>query len=153
MTTLDKMEQCAKESSKRIVESGDTHNPIMLVDTPMGLCVVGIGGLKDKFRTSIPPLLRKMRATGYVLIVEAWTTITPVGSDNARKILGGEMEVHELPPDDRDEAIIIISVEKGNRGKVMTAIIDNTPNGRKLRQFRDLPGASRSMGRMAIEDW
>ena len=147
MANLDNLIQLAEEKSKYVIEvMREQHDFIALVDSGDKMTVVSFN-LPEEDKHSFAPafahLLRELKAVRYILISEAWATTSKRPSTEG-------IRVSELPLDDRDEILQITAVENKGIMKSKMAIIDNTPRGRKLREFRAMQVLS---GRMVVKEW
>mgnify|MGYP001572820061 CR=1 FL=1 len=146
--SIVKLMDLAKDRSKQIVTSGDTLVPILLVEEPEGVSVVGVvinHELKDKAQEVLIEVLRKADASGYVFICEAWST-------HSMRPLTEGVAVSELPLDDRTEIVIILAVEKGGEVLTVQAKITDIRGRRSLGEFKELIGTSLS-SRFIVKDW
>lgn len=112
--TLDESIEFAKEVAREIIESGEQHQPIMLTLTPQGRNIMLLSGIdKDEFQHNMATLLRQFNAYAYIYIDEAWVTNLPADCPTVQKLLRGDVTVSELPPDDKDEILMIMAAENG----------------------------------------
>ena len=145
---LDVLLQLAEEKSRYGIEvMQQEHDCIALVDSGGSVSVVSISisseNAKNTFIPMFSTLLRKLNAECYVLISEAWAT-----TSNRPRIEG--IPVSELPLDDRDEILQLMAVENKGSCKGRIAVIDNTPHGRKLREFKSVTVLA---GRLMVKEW
>ncbi|GAI02440.1 unnamed protein product, partial [marine sediment metagenome] len=72
---LEEITNFTKEQARAIVESGEEHQPIMLVLNSEGVNLVYLVEIKkDRFKQYITGLLRKLNAYAYIFVNEAWGT-------------------------------------------------------------------------------
>ena len=124
----------------------EQHDLIAMVDSGDKMSVVAFNlsdGDKHSFAPALKRLLRELKAIRYVLISEAWATTSSRPNTE-------DIKVSELPLDDREEIIQILAVENKGTRRGKMAVIDNTPHGRKLREFRPVEVLS---GRMVVKEW
>ena len=150
--SLLELEKHAQEGAKTFIEqTGEEHEPILLVETPEGTATGVFDDFsKDTFKEQVTKALREQQASGYVFITEAWQAT----HESLHKVSNGEANVSDLPPDDREEVIMTITVEKGKSAKVCSAVIVSTPKGRMVKKFRsDIEAEDVMEGRMVVMDW
>jgi hypothetical protein len=143
---LDDMVEMVKVKSREIVESGEEHRVMAFVDSPQGMGIVANGdATKDQFMDHFRRTLQSVKATGYVLVMEAWATTSE------RPMTEG-IAVSEMPLDDRTEILQLMVVENGTSLRFLIAKIDDTPQGRKLGEFEEKDWTV-SSGRMVLKEW
>lgn len=74
--------------------------------------------------------LKMFGATGYVFVMEAWTT-------ESQKFIQGQATMEELPLDDKAEYVYLFSIVKHEQIRAWRAPVYRTPNGRKLGNFTE----------------
>ncbi len=137
----------AKETATGIVESGEEHRLIALIETKAGVVAADLQELpKEVCMAVLRQLLGELEATSYVLVGEAWMTDSQrPGSEGVR--------VRDLPPDDRCEVLMVSAVRKGEaQPRAQFAVIDCTPEGRRLRAWQSMDGGTMT-GRMVLTEW
>ena len=146
MTTPPEIEKFVQDKAKEIIESGQEHQPIVFIlSATREISIIGIDLSEESKEYFIPVLqriLRERNAVSYVFVYEAYMshTIPPKGK-----------RVRDLPPDDREDVLMITSCENEKKVSTYQAIIRNTPRGRKLESWSDpYIGAQ---GRMVVEKW
>ncbi|MFQ5826305.1 MAG: hypothetical protein ACE5IA_03015 [Dehalococcoidia bacterium] len=140
------LENLARSKAKEVVESGQKHENIALIDGPQGLQVVLLAiDDKDQFVAGLTELLRRVKAERYVMVSEAWAT-------TSARPLSERIGVGQLPPDDREEILLIVSCERGKKVNLTTARIDNTPAGRRVGEFTRMEEGW-AKGRMIVNEW
>lgn len=152
--TTDEMAELVKEQSKRIVEElGQELESILFIKTPKGIAIADVRldeKMKLVWKEAISMVLRQLEATGYVWVCEAWQT-------NSMRPIDENIRVSDLPPDDKQEIAMIHVCENGKSFKALFASINNTPQGRKLGEFKTIVestgGKSEMEGRMIITSW
>lgn len=154
MIDLEEAIQLAKEQAKAIVESGEEHQPIMLVFTPQGISAMLLEGMdKDRFKQVIGGLLHHLHAHAYILIHEAWTANLDKNSPLVQELLSGRKKVSELPPDDKTETLMIMVAENGKSYRFWSAKIRYTRDGdRYLDEWEEKKGENPT-GRMILREW
>lgn len=110
-----------------IITRGDQHSSIVVLLTPQGVQVEPLPvpegqALNDVLRAR----LRATKAWGYIYINEAWTTTA-----TAFAAAGGQ-RVLDVPPDDRQEELLMVGLLRGDRPLAYRAPIEATPSGRRL---------------------
>ena len=147
--------EVAKRSAREIVESGEEHNAIMVVETPHALQVLRVL-LTDHNKSSFAPAmtcyLRSQNALKYVFISEGWAVKAVADAPITRRLSRGEIRIMDLPPDDRTEILQITAHQRGEPPRLLTAPIRNTPQGRLLGDFTEYV-ADQIGGRMLIKEW
>jgi hypothetical protein len=150
--SLLELEKHAQEGAKTFIEqTGEEHEPILLVETPEGIATGVFDDFNiDTFQEQVTKALREQKASGYVFVTEAWQAIL----ESQYKVLNGEDNVSDLPPDDREEVIMTITVEKGKSPRVSSAVIVPTSEGRTVKKFRsDIEAEGVIEGHMVVTDW
>lgn len=146
------LEKHAQEGAKTFIEqTGEEHEPILLVETPEGTATGVFDDFnKDAFKEQVTKALREQKASGYVFITEAWQAT----HESLHKVSNGEAHVSGLPPDDREEVIMTITVEKGKSPRVSSAVIVRTSEGRTVNKFRsDIEAEGVIEDHMVVMDW
>ena len=146
--SITKLMNLTKSRSREIVSNGDTLTPILLIEEPEGISVVGVvmnQELKDRAQEVLTNILREADATGYVLVLEAWST-------TSMRPLTERIAVSELPLDDRSEIVMILAVEKGREVLCMDAKITDIRGRRCLSEFRGISGYPLE-GRCIVKEW
>lgn len=155
MEQIENLVNEAERIAKQVIEvDGLEHKPLLLLDTPDGVEVVGLGRfqghLRQAFPHVVPWLLRKRKATAYIFIYEGWLA----EEEAVQKAKERGIEIQDLPPDDRVEALQMVVCEKGKEPWLVTAKIYNTPQGRKLGDYAELKPPILSLeGYLAIKHW
>jgi hypothetical protein len=110
--------------------------------TPPGLNPIEF---KEVTETILKAILKMLHATGYIFVMEAWSTIS-------RKCAAGLVTMEELPLDDKTECIFMFSILKNEKKvKSWRATVHQTPRGRKI---GELTAANEEIeGRFIIKDW
>jgi hypothetical protein len=150
--SLLELEKHAQEGARTFIEqTGEEHDPILLVETPEGTATGVFDEFNvDTFQEQVTKALREQKATGYVFITEAWQAT----HESLHKVSNGEAKVSDLPSDDREEVIMTITVEKGKSPRVSSAIIISTSEGRTVRKFRsDIEAEGVVEDHMVVIDW
>jgi hypothetical protein len=150
--SLLELEKHAQEGARTFIEqTGEEHDPILLVETPEGTATGVFDEFNvDTFQEQVTKALREQKATGYVFITEAWQAT----HESLHKVSHGEAKVSDLPSDDREEVIMTITVEKGKSPRVSSAIIISTSEGRTVRKFRsDIEAEGVVEDHMVVIDW
>lgn len=142
---IERLAEFAKEKARDIVESGEEHRVIALVATPGGGVTVAPSVDKEHFQAAFAAVLRRLRARGYVLVLESWFT-------TSRRPVTEGIAVSDLPLDDRTEAVVIVQVVKGRRQVLHIAPIASTPQGRRLGGWQRMEQGELA-GRMVVPDW
>ena len=164
---LIEAEEKAKEVSVEIVKRGEILVPVMLVEVPSEkiiwskdksektdisteiVCVHMPNIVKEAFADAIRQLLRKWNAFGYVFVIEAYIT-------TSKRVVEENIPIHNLPADDRDDIIMIATVERNGEVKISTAVVIPTKEGRRVEEFKTLsdmqPGCYAD-GRMLVKNW
>ena len=153
--SLDRLLESVKGASKSIIEDdGQELTMLMLVETPGKVHVIGGWSKvsKDAFAIMATLTLQGLGATGYVFVSEAWAARFAKDSPLVDRIFGGEIRVMDLPPDDREEIVQIMGCERNGKPFLVHAIIENTPQGRRLREFVKEEW-ERLEGRMVVTEW
>ena len=146
------LEKDAKKEVKTFIEqTGEEHEPILLVETPEGTATGVFDDFNiDTFQEQVTKALREQKASGYVFITEAWQAT----HESLHKVSNGEAHVSDLPPDDREEVIMTITVEKGKSPRVSSAVIVRTSEGRTVNKFRsDIEAEGVIEDHMVVMDW
>jgi len=146
------LEKHAQEGAKTFIEqTGEEHEPILLVETPEGTATGVVDDFTiDTFQDQVTKALREQKASGYVFITEAWQAT----HESLHKVSNGEAHVSDLPPDDREEVIMTITVEKGKSPRVSSAVIGRTSEGRTVNKFRsDIEAEGVIEDHMVVMDW
>lgn len=150
--SLLELEKHAQEGARTFIEqTGEEHDPILLVETPEGTATGVFDEFNvDTFQEQVTKALREQKASGYVFITEAWQAT----HESPHKVSNGEAKVSDLPPDDREEVIMTITVEKGKSPRVSSAIIISTSEGRTVEKFRsDIEAEGVIEDHMVVMDW
>lgn len=108
----------------------------------LGICRIPSGMPKDVTALVIRNILQDRQAVGYVLVMEAWIA----------EVKGKEINMSDIPLDDKSEIIMISSIVKGGPVSCETAKIHHTTAGRKLGNFEKSPYQGYE-GRFIIKDW
>lgn len=145
-----------KIKARLIVETNEEHMPIVLILSPNNqVNLVGLTGfnerVKEIYKEALPKLLQHFNAIGYIQIFEGWQASVSPESETCKKLESREVKISELPPDDKQEILILTYATK-NEYVVELAKIDNTPQGRKLREWVVMPGKDLT-GRMIVKEW
>jgi len=153
MDELEKVVSFVMDKSRNIIDSGDTHEPIMLIITPESVHTVGLYNMnKDTFCDAMTDLFRQFHAYAYVFINEAWQAKIKKDSPLILKLNSGKITVQDLPPDDKEEILTITAVENGLSYRCYEANIKYTKSGnRYLDKWKELKG--NVTGRMVIKEW
>lgn len=152
MKVLEEATELAKSLSKAIVESGEEHQPIMIIITPSGINTMLLRGLdKNRFKQDIGGLLRQFHAYAYIFIDEAWSATISNDSPLIHKLFSGEISVSELPLDDRDEILTIVATENRKSYRCWTAKIKYTLDKRYLGEWEEMEGAPE--GQLILKEW
>jgi len=145
---IDEMVSLAKEESRKIVEAGEEHQPIIIARTPAGVVPILVTQLnKATFRESLAGLLRLLRADAYVFICEAWMTDGNAG----KRALKEGRAISELPLDDRTEIVFVTAYENGGAQVGYFAKIQTARGERRLSEWQRLEGIPN--GRMVLTRW
>ena len=147
--------EVAKGSARQIIESGEEHHMIMVIETPHALQVLRIlltDHNKPSFVPAMTHYLQSQNALSYVFISEGWAVKATTGAPIIRRLSSGEIHIVDLPPDDRTEILQIIAHQRGETPHLFTAPIRNTPQGRLLGDFTEFV-ADQISGRMVIKEW
>jgi len=86
--------------------------------------------------------LKDYKADSYILTFEAW--ISNLKSDDPlnKKIFTGEIKVHELKEKDRNEVLIILGSEKGNKPIIWMADIEAIKGYRNINSWQKIEDGS-----------
>lgn len=139
-----------------LLESGGECPPVLLIEDQDGdwvLCDIQMTDkLKRVWSTILPLLLREVCAKGYIMATEAWMASFPKGTEPPEELTKGKIKISDLPPDDRQEILFVVSVVKGKSVSVLTSPIRNAPSGKSL---GDLTALSQEEveGRLLVKDW
>ena len=153
MDSFNELVEYAKERSRAIVEAGERHAPMMLVLLPDD--TVAVWPLpemdRDLFKNAVANVLRTMGACAYVMVQEAWESAVQDEATLAR-LEAGEVQVSDLPADDRRDILMIVAARNGQPCRMLQAEVSETPQGRRLGDWWEAP-AGGIKGRMVIEGW
>lgn len=151
---LEKAIQLAKEESRKVIELGEEHEPMLFILTPDGISLARLVMLKGKdiFREATAAVLRQLHAHAYVFISEAWSVNLAKDSPLLPKLTEGEISVSELPLDDRTEILSIMAVENNKSHQCWFAKIKYTPEGKRyLDEWNMVEGSPE--GRLILKEW
>lgn len=153
MIELEEITNLTKKQARAIVESGQEHQPIMLVFSPEGANIIHLVEIKkDKFKQAISTLLRKLNAYAYIFVNEAWGTKLAKDSPITKRLLNGEISVSELPLDDREEILTIMVAENGKSFNAWSAKIRYTSEDKRyLGEWEEMGDIAR--GRLVLREW
>jgi len=135
-----------KNHARKIVESGQEHDFIVLIEGARGVTITKIvldEEAKGNFARFFSALLSKEGATEYISVNEGWAT------ESNRPLREG-IRVSELPLDDRKEILMITHVYRNSKFYMESAEILDTPQGHKLGKFEAIDNAE---GRMLVKEW
>lgn len=151
--SFESMIDLAKEVSASIVESGQEHMPMLIVRARESVSVIGMPVPKEQFRGMMVHLLQSCAADAYVLVNEAWAAKLSPESPIVKELCDGDVAVHELHPDDREEIVIITAARNDKEIVCWHAVIDSDlgTGCRKLRSWDKMEG--QLTGRMIVERW
>ena len=150
---LDMLVDTAKEKSRVIIEVlQHTHRPMMVIPgtgSNKQVAIVHLEAPPDQLGDMALSVLQKFHASAYIFICEAWI----VRGESATEVARGT-DIDRIPLDDKQRVLNIVAVEKGKSYRFYTAIIDNLPSGKKMREFQEFQELQGKFnGRMVIRDW
>ena len=155
MIVLEQAIQFTKEQAKKIVESGEEHQPILVAltrDIAIPIPVSSLMQNKDMFKPVVGELLRQLDAYTYIFINEAWVAKLDKDSPLVPKLFRGEISVSGLPLDDKTEILTIMVAENRKTYHIWFAEIKYTPdNKRYLGEWEEMPGSPE--GRLILKEW
>uniref|UniRef100_A0A6M3M4Z2 Uncharacterized protein n=1 Tax=viral metagenome TaxID=1070528 RepID=A0A6M3M4Z2_9ZZZZ len=151
--TLNKAIQETKAISRTIIESGQEHQPTLLILTPTEGINTLIGWVdKENFKEVVSQLLHHFHAYAYIFINEAWTAHVDKNSPLAQEIMSGRKKISELPLDDKDEILMIMAAENGKSYRSWAAKIRYTREDKRyLDEWMEDEGVAD--GRMVLKEW
>jgi len=131
--------ELVKRLAKETIEgSGTTLSAkgIMLTETHVGLVSFDdVAG--ERIGVALKKALDFLRPSVYMLLSEVWTT-------TSKRPQTEGIAIKELPLDDREELVLLIVVERPDAEEdgavtIWQAVVDDTPTGRRLREFTRRP--------------
>ena len=125
-----------KTSVKKIIEE---HNqeavPMLFVPDQTGkMTMLPLVASKDLWLDYIKAAVEYFEALEYALVIEAYQAKFAKESEEAKKIMSGEMAVRDLPSDKREDIVTVLHVLNTGKASMDTAIIDKTPEGKRTLQ-------------------
>ena len=152
---LIELEDRAKQSARATIDSGSEHPPLFFVITSGGgtavlaPCSELDERFKGIFQEVVSRILKKIRAAGYVFVFEGYLAT----GGAAEKACRDNRQISSLPPDDREEALVIISSMRGGPASLQYAVISRYAGRRTLGEFQTPPGVTGVGGRMLVTEW
>jgi hypothetical protein len=148
--SIDALFQTAKAVSRDIAEREELIPVILTMDHEGAVGIITIGSINESVKQSFIPVvsavLKRVNAQAYVFVNEAFMS-------SSSRAASGEVQVSDLPPDDRDEIVLLTGKEKGCTMRSSYAVIDHKPAGRRLREWVDVPTGATLEGRMVVTEW
>jgi len=153
MQTMEQTIQMAKDTSRYIIDSGEEHMPILIMFTSTEVVNAGISGMeKEDFKVVVSQLLRHFHAHAYIFINECWMTKLNMDSPLFQELESGRKQISDLPPDDREEVIVITATENGKSCRMWTANIQYTRDDKRyLGEWKEMDSVGD--GRMTLKEW
>ena len=148
------LEECMKVRAKITIESGQPLDTTLIMETCDGLVRIRFkdleNGEKAEFEDRLRGMLQTFEASGYVYLDKAWVA----RGKAAKRILNGG-SIFDLPLDDRNEAIHILTVEKGKTVRGLYASILPKTSNSIVKEFSifDSDEGYECKSQMAILDW
>jgi hypothetical protein len=135
------------DNTKRVVESGKVCIPLVIARNGKEIHVIcNVGDLKY-FSEYIAPHLTIIGATECFVVNEAWMA---QGVEARKKRMSG-IPISQFPSDDRENVVSVIYCRKDGYSTQLLAIIDNKPDGRRLRAWQESEGII--VGSMVLKGW
>lgn len=152
--SLLELERDVMESSREAISQGNGFNPMMFMQAPDGLNIASFIGLDtDVFAPIATQILRECKAVSYIFATIAWVSATP---EVAARVANTGVRLTDLPLDERDEVILLVTVEKGASVRMSSAVIWDLPRGKQVKEFKSLDSKldSGSLdGKCVVLDW
>lgn len=137
-----------------IVGGGQELQLLLLVGAGEKLAAVKPDVTRENFVPVVRELLRQLNADWYIMVAEAWFTCLKPDSQWFSSLTAGSLRVRDLPPDDKIEAVWILSVTRHGEIASSFAPIISLPSGRQLGGFRSyISGDGTESGAMVVRRW
>lgn len=151
---LDNVIDLVKTISRKIIDSGKEHIPIMFMLTPEGICILHLHlDNKNYFKEIMTTTLQAANACAYVMVNEAWSARVNPNSLLADNLLAGKVQVSELPMDDKEEILLITVAKRKESYYSFKARIRYSCDGKRyLDKWIRLPDCD-ATGKMVIKEW
>jgi len=154
MEKLDVVIDSVKENAHLIISSFEQHLlTVFAIDSGGVSILYPLLDSQDDFKHCMTTILRQLNSYAYVMVSEAWIAKFKTESDILKSIMNGEMQIIDLPPDDRQEVLVITAVERRKYYRSWTANIEySRENERYLDEWKEIVGKPTG-GKMMLEDW
>ena len=104
---------------------------MMFVFKSDGTCLILlVGGDRDAFVAKIKAMIRLGDVVGVIHIAEVWIRISDQEDHTTKQILDGEMNVSDLQPQHRGEALMVMMQSRAGDGKTWIEPILRAKNGK-----------------------
>ena len=131
----------------------DDLAPILILEFEDNVAVAGLGGANGEQNAMILfSQLKDKNPKRYLLVSETYVANPAKGSKTYKKLIDSTVQVRDLPPDDRYDAVTILLVENGVSMHSWMGRIESLPNGKRHIPKWE-PGTGVMGGRLAIPSW
>ena len=143
-----------KQQAESIINNGDEAIPVFIIFGDGENYAIPFNDVpKDAFKPIFTSLMRKLGASAYIQVTEAYASLMPKDSENAKLILENKIQVRDLPMDDRQDIVCLIACERGKSVLQYHAKIDtDAGNKRTVGKWQE-PSSGEIKGRLVIESW
>ena len=146
---LQQLQTAAKSGAKLNIGLFDQLLPTLLIATSKEIEIYGLTAEKDQLPMVILDTLKQRQALAYALIIEAWST------QFIERAAQYDYRVRDMAPDDRDEVVQIIVVEKDSDSvRFSMAKIKTASTGhRSLMEWIENGPNRKACGAFVITEW